>query len=91
MIRSPRRETKVSQVFIAIDPWCLGSRTDSTIESTIATSRVADHIVEHFQLPHYFPDERVPYPGYRVLQTRKENLANGVPVDASIWQQLQSV
>jgi len=29
--------------------------------------------------------------GYRVLQTRKENLANGVPVDASIWQQLQSV
>jgi 3-dehydro-L-gulonate 2-dehydrogenase len=87
----PERETGVSQVFIAIDPWCLGSKTDSTIESTIATSRVAVLIVEHFRLPRDSPGERVRYPGYRVLQTRKQNLANGVPVDASIWQQLQSV
>ena len=52
---------------------------------------VADQIVGHFQLPRDSPGERVRYPGYRVLQTRKENLANGVPVDTSIWQQLQSV
>jgi 3-dehydro-L-gulonate 2-dehydrogenase len=87
----PERETGVSQVFIAIDPCCFGSRTNSTIESTTATSRVADQIVEHFQLPPDSTGERVRYPGYRVLQTREENLAAGVPVDASIWQQLQSL
>lgn len=95
----PERETRVSQVFMAIDPSCLDSKSsmkpnstpDSTSDSADANSRVADQIIEHFQLPPHSKGERVRYPGYRVLQTRKENLANGIPVDPSIWQQLQSV
>jgi 3-dehydro-L-gulonate 2-dehydrogenase len=91
----PERETRVSQVFIAIDPSCFNSTSNSIpgspSDSTDATSRVADQIVEHFQLPPHTSGERVRYPGYRVLQTRTENLANGIPVEPSIWQQLQSL
>jgi len=79
----PERETRVSQVFIAIDP--------SSVDSLAVTSRVADQIVEHFQLPPHSTGERVRYPGYRVLQTREEHLANGIPVEPSIWQQLHSL
>jgi 3-dehydro-L-gulonate 2-dehydrogenase len=95
----PERETRVSQVFIAIDPSCLNSnpnskpnsKSDSNAESTGTTARVVDRIVEYFQLPPHSTGERVRYPGYRVLQTRKENLANGIPVDPAIWQQLQAL
>ena len=79
----PERETMVSQVFIAIDPSCL--------DSTGAVSRVADQIIENFQLPRHSTGPRLRYPGYRVLQTRKENLAKGIPVEPAIWQQLQAV
>lgn len=92
---TPERETRVSQVFIAIDPSCLNSTSNSMSaspsDSTDANSRVADRIVEHFQLPPHTSGERLRYPGYRVLQTRTENLANGIPVEPSIWQQLQSL
>ncbi len=87
----PQRETRVSQVFIAIDPSSLDSRADSGSDSTAATLRVADQIIEHFELPPNSASERVRYPGYRVLQTRKENLANGIPVEDSVWQQLRSL
>jgi 3-dehydro-L-gulonate 2-dehydrogenase len=79
----PERETMVSQVFMAIDPSCL--------DSTGAVSRVADQIIENFQLPRHSTGPRLRYPGYRVLQTRKENLAKGIPVEPAIWQQLQAV
>jgi len=79
----PERETMVSQVFIAIDPSCL--------DSTGAVSRVADQIIENFQLPLHSTGPCLRYPGYRVLQTRKENLAKGIPVEPAIWQQLQAV
>jgi len=79
----PERETMVSQVFIAIDPSCL--------DSTGAVSRVADQIIENFQLPLHSTGPRLRYPGYRVLQTRKENLAKGIPVEPAVWQQLQAV
>jgi 3-dehydro-L-gulonate 2-dehydrogenase len=78
----PERETRVSQVFIAID--------SSSPHSAATASQVADQIIEHFQSPAYSAGERVRYPGYRVLQTRRENLANGIPVEPFIWQQLQS-
>jgi len=78
----PERETRVSQVFIAID--------SSSPHSAATASQVADEIIEHFQSPAYSAGERVRYPGYRVLQTRRENLANGIPVEPFIWQQLQS-
>jgi 3-dehydro-L-gulonate 2-dehydrogenase len=86
----PERETMVSQVFIAVDRACLYSRPDSDSNSTASAAQVADQIIEHFQTSPLSGGERVRYPGYRVLQTRKENLANGIPVDPAVWRQLQS-
>jgi 3-dehydro-L-gulonate 2-dehydrogenase len=76
----PERETRLSQVFIAMNPAALGE-----------VKTAADRIIEHFQLPRNSTGERVRYPGYRVLETRKENLANGIPVEPSIWQQVQAL
>jgi 3-dehydro-L-gulonate 2-dehydrogenase len=87
----PERETMVSQVFIAVDRACLYSRPDSDFNSAASAAQVADQIIEHFQTSPHSGGERVRYPGYRVLQTRKENLANGIPVDPAVWRQLQSL
>jgi LDH2 family malate/lactate/ureidoglycolate dehydrogenase len=35
--------------------------------------------------------ERVRYPGERVLQTRSENLAKGIPVEPAIWREIQQL
>jgi 3-dehydro-L-gulonate 2-dehydrogenase len=74
-------ERNVSQVFIAMD---IGKISDGelvrrTIEETIAAVRGAE------------PDEqgtRACYPGERMLQTRNDNLKNGIPVDEEIWRQI---
>ena len=75
------KETKLSQVFIAIEP----GRGDSA-ESP---ERLVDDIIERFQSsPGH---ERVRYPGERVLQTRKESLAQGILVESSIWREIQEL
>src|ERR1700693_3088955 len=81
----PEQESMVSQVFIAVNFASLDSSGGNAV-----AARVADQIIEHFQSPPNSRGERVRYPGYRVLTTRKDNLANGVPVDPSIWRQLQA-
>jgi 3-dehydro-L-gulonate 2-dehydrogenase len=73
------RETKMSQVFIAIDP--------SSLESGAATN-VADQIIEHLQLPPSSAGRPVRYTGERVLETRKQSLAEGVLVDPEIWSEV---
>lgn len=82
----PERESMVSQVFIAVNFASLDSSGGNAV-----AARVADQIIEHFQLPPNAKGERVRYPGYRVLTARKDNLANGVPVESSIWRQLQAL
>jgi 3-dehydro-L-gulonate 2-dehydrogenase len=77
------RETNLSQVFIAIDP--------SSIDQAGASVSLADQIVEHLQSPSLAAGERVRYPGERVLQTRKENMANGIPVEPAIWREVQGL
>ena len=79
--REPERETKLSQVFIAIDP--------GSLDQTDAVGVLADRIIEHFQGPESGPSVR--YPGQRVLQVRKQNLAIGVPVEPSIWREVKSL
>ena len=79
----PERENGLSQVFIAFDA--------SSLNPNHTASRIADQVIEYFQLPPNSAGERVRYPGQRVLATRKENLANGIPVEPSIWQQLDSL
>ena len=70
----PERESSLSQVFIALDPAPLGG-----------SGHVADAIVEHL---HATPagDAQVRYPGERTLETRRRNLAEGIPVDEATWE-----
>jgi len=79
----PDRENGQSQVFLAFDV--------ASLDQTDSASRIADQVIEYFQLPPHSAGERVRYPGYKVLTTRKENLANGIPVEPSIWRQLDSL
>jgi 3-dehydro-L-gulonate 2-dehydrogenase len=79
----PDRENGQSQVFIAFNAAAL-SKTDSA-------SRIADQVIEYFQLPPNSTGERVRYPGYRVLTTRRNNLARGIPVEPATWQQLDTL
>ena len=78
----PDRENGQSQIFLAFDPASLGGANGD---------RIADQVVEHFHLPPNSKGERVRYPGHRVLDTRKENMDKGIPVEPSIWQQLDSL
>ena len=77
------RETKLSQVFIAFDP--------STVDLGATSASLADQIVEHLRSPPSRAGGQVHYPGERVLQTRKENLANGIPVEPAIWRDVQAL
>ena len=76
----PEAETGLSQVFVALDPAALGD--------TDAASRAAEEIVAHLQAPAH-GGARVRYPGERVLETRRRNLAEGVPVDPSVWEEVR--
>lgn len=79
----PERENGQSQVFLAFDAATLGEGNGG--------SRIADQVIEYFQLPPNSTGERVRYPGHRVLITRKENMDKGIPVETSVWQQLNSL
>jgi 3-dehydro-L-gulonate 2-dehydrogenase len=54
----------------------------SSIAGENEASRVADEIIDHVG---------VRYPGARTLETRKENLAEGVPVEPTIWRDVQEL
>jgi 3-dehydro-L-gulonate 2-dehydrogenase len=77
------RETRLSQVFIAIDP--------RTAQQSDGGMSLTDQILEHLQSPPHAAGGRVRYPGERVLQTRQENLTKGIPVEAAIWRDVQAL
>src|SRR5207248_911022 len=58
----PERETRLSQIFIAIDP--------SSMSSKGASEEIASQVIAHFQFSIDGKGERVRYPGERVLKTR---------------------
>ncbi|HEY7056809.1 MAG TPA: 3-dehydro-L-gulonate 2-dehydrogenase [Vicinamibacterales bacterium] len=75
----PERETGLSQAFIAV-------RLPS---DPAASSRLVDQIIEYTQQESP-TGERARYPGERTLQTRTRNLAEGIPVDPSVWKDVTS-
>ncbi len=77
------RETHLSQVFIAVDL--------SSVDRASTSVSLADQIVEHLQSSSVADGVQVRYPGERVLRTRKENMANGIPVEPSIWREVQGL
>ena len=79
----PDKESRLSQVFIAFDPARLGG--------TVSADAVAEEVIRHFQDSSKDEDARPRYPGERVVQTRLENMEKGVPVEPSIWRQVQDL
>ncbi len=77
-------EYSVSQVFIAIDPTkmnsveCIDSIINEVLE-TIKNSEKADE------------DRDILYPGERAVNTRRENLKNGIPVDGDTWEAIKEL
>ena len=80
----PLEECALSQVFIAFDL--------SRFYDTEGHARVVDAIVEyvHGAAPTHEGDP-VYYPGERTLRTRRENLEKGIPVEPSIWREVQAM
>lgn len=78
----PERETNLSQVFIAIDPGTIGppERVDE----------IADAIIENLHRSKS-SGEPVRYPGEQVLKTRSDNLSQGIPVNAAIWNDIRKL
>ena len=74
----PERETNISQTFIAVNLPALDR--DGFAE------QLADQIIANLKIT----DEgaKVRYPGEKTLQTRQENMENGIPVDIALWNEI---
>ena len=75
----PEEETGLSQVFVAFDV--------SSLCDPGEVERVVDLIIEYTQTS-AGPGE-VRYPGQRTVQIRRENLEEGIPVEPSVWEEVE--
>ena len=76
----PLRETSLTQVFIAIGgAGAFGRSPDDIANAAIQFLQSSQPAAE---------GTRIRYPGEQTLHIREENLACGIPVDYSIWEQL---
>lgn len=77
-------ETNISQLFIAIDI--------SKLSNYSLIAKTVNEIIDdyHLSVP---ADEskKITFPGERVLQNRKRNLANGIPVLKKVWDQIMEL
>jgi 3-dehydro-L-gulonate 2-dehydrogenase len=75
-------EYGVSQVYLAIDISRVAPQTviDQIVTDTLDSLKTAVLAED---------SEALRYPGERILITRQENLANGIPVDREIWEAIQ--
>ena len=78
----PEQEARLSQMFIALDV--------SRIDQAKRSAGLVDQIISHVQASPV-AGEQARYPGERVLQTRKENLLNGIPVVSAIWHEVEEM
>ena len=78
----PELETGISQTFIAINL--------QPLDQDDYAERLADQIIESMQTQST-NDGHIRYPGEKTLQTRKENMAAGIPVDPKVWQEVCSL
>jgi 3-dehydro-L-gulonate 2-dehydrogenase len=78
--RDPEGETGLSQVFIAIDLSAAGGEA--------ATTAVVDDVLRYMKAG---DGDGVRYPGERALATRRRNLADGIPVDAAVWEEIREL
>ncbi len=76
-------EYGLSQIFIAIDITKLSNypSIEDAVEKIIDDYKAAVPIKEGTEIR---------YPGERVVQTREQNLENGIPVNTSVWEEIRS-
>jgi len=77
-------ETNISQLFISIDISKLSNHSHiaKTVEGIIQ---------DYHQSVPIDASKKITFPGERVLQNRKKNLANGIPVLQKVWDQVMSL
>jgi 3-dehydro-L-gulonate 2-dehydrogenase len=80
--RDPEHETDLSQTFIAINL--------AAVDQDRTADGLADRIIDYLQLPSS-SDGTVRYPGERILQTRRENMEKGIPVESAVWETIESL
>ncbi len=73
-------DTDLSQMFLAFDLSALCPPAEA--------ARVANKIIDNLLAP-ATDGETVRYPGERTLETRRRNLAHGIPVEPSVWNEVQ--
>lgn len=73
-------EYGLSQVFLCFDPVKLG------LEEWMEEK--TEGILDNFKNSAVFKDKTVRFPGEKVLETRAENLKNGIPVSGSTWSKI---
>jgi len=74
--RDVAKETRLSQVFIAIE--ANSENKDRIVAEALAFMKSSD-------------ESKVRHPGERTLATRRKNLADGIPVDDEIWSQIINI
>ena len=79
---NPEFESGISQTFIAVNL--------PALDETGYAARLADQIIEHLQAS-TADGGNIRYPGEKTLQTRKENMEKGIPVDADIWNEIRAL
>ena len=77
----PLRETGLSQVFLAINPAAVSAGSDDDAIDKVVDSLHACKGTEG----------RVRYPGERTLQLREENRRLGLPVDETVWAEIEAL
>ena len=75
------QETGLSQTFLAFDL--------RKIDKETASRKLTNQIIDFVQGPDGSGTERVRYPGQRTLEIRHQNLAEGIPVEPEVWEQVQ--
>ncbi len=83
VIRQREGESNVSQVFIAID-------AESLAGVQILEETVEQILTDYCDVP-ALEGAEIRYPGQGMLATRGDNLANGIPVDEELWQQVREM
>jgi 3-dehydro-L-gulonate 2-dehydrogenase len=77
-------EYALSQVFIAIDI--------SQLRNYPGISKTVNSIIEDYKNSKVDSEfQKVLYPGERVVRLRAENFKNGIPVERTIWEEIQNL
>ena len=75
------QETGLSQMFLAFDL--------PSIDQDEESAKLINQIIEFVQGSDTTSTDKVRYPGEGTLETRKQNLIEGIPVEPKVWEQVR--